>query len=371
MVGGQDELVFDGHSMVLNHEGNFIAAGRRFEEELIIIDLTLPASRRHPAALPPSTCKKMPVERIAIPHIIPAVRKRGIPSRSFSEESMEAEAEVYKALVLGTRDYVVKNSFTDVCIGLSGGIDSAIVAGIATDAIGKDHVHGVFMPSPFTSKESREDVDKLVKNLGISLTNVTITPILKGYLRAFQKLFAGKTQDTTEENIQARIRGNILMAMSNKFGWLVLTTGNKSEMSVGYSTLYGDMAGGFAVIKDVPKMMVYALAFWRNAQAGFHLIPERILTKEPTAELKPNQKDTDSLPPYEILDSVLKLYIEEEKSFPDLILPVCDARCAKRIVKMVDLSEYKRRQSPPGIKITERAFGKDRRFPITNRYRSY
>ncbi len=371
MVGGQDELVFDGHSMVLDHEGNFIAAGKRFEEELIIIDLTFPAGRRHPAGLPPGARKKMPVERIAIPRVIPAARKRGLPFRSYCEEPLVAEAEVYRALVTGTRDYVLKNGFTDVCIGLSGGIDSAIVAEIAADAIGKDHVHGVFMPSPFTSKESREDVDKLVKNLGISLTNVTITPILKSYLKAFQRLFAGKKPDTTEENIQARIRGNILMAMSNKFGWLVLTTGNKSEMSVGYATLYGDMAGGFAVIKDVPKTMVYALAFWRNTQAGFNLIPERILTKEPTAELKPNQKDTDSLPPYEILDPVLKLYIEEEKSFPDLISPVCDAHCAKRIVKMVDLSEYKRRQSPPGIKITERAFGKDRRFPITNRYRSY
>ncbi len=227
------------------------------------------------------------------------------------------------------------------------------------------------MPSPFTSRESREDVDALVKNLGINRTTVPITPLYKAYLRTFQKLFAGQKPDTTEENIQARIRGNILMAMSNKFGWLVLTTGNKSEMSVGYATLYGDMAGGFAVIKDVPKTLVYAISSWRNLQAGSSIIPERILLKEPTAELKDNQKDTDSLPPYDALDPVLKAYIEEEKSFEELISSSCDAECAQKIVRLVDLSEYKRRQSPPGIKITERAFGKDRRFPITNRYKSY
>lgn len=371
MVGGQDELVFDGHSVVFDDEGNFVTAGKRFDEDLIIVDLPLHTNRSHLTAKCPRSLKKMPVDRIVVPHTIPPVRKKSIPVRPCGDVPGEPEAEVYHALVLGTRDYIRKNGFRDVCVGLSGGIDSAIVATIAVDAIGREHVHGVFMPSPFTSRESREDVDALVKNLGINRTTVPITPLYKAYLRTFQKLFAGQKPDTTEENIQARIRGNILMAMSNKFGWLVLTTGNKSEMSVGYATLYGDMAGGFAVIKDVPKTLVYAISAWRNLQAEPPLIPERILVKEPTAELKDNQKDTDSLPPYDALDPVLRAYIEEEKSFEELISSTCDAECARKIVRLVDLSEYKRRQSPPGIKITERAFGKDRRFPITNRYKSY
>lgn len=371
MVGGQDELVFDGHSVVFDHTGNFITAGKQFDEDLIMIDLPLHTNRSHLTAKCPRSLKKIPVDRIVIPHAIPSVRKKSIPVRPCGDLPVEPEAEVYQALVMGTRDYIRKNGFRDVCIGLSGGIDSAVVAAIAVDAIGREHVHGVFMPSPFTSRASREDVGALVKNLGINCTTVPITPLYKAYLRTFRKLFAGLKPDTTEENIQARIRGNILMAMSNKFGWLVLTTGNKSEMSVGYATLYGDMAGGFAVIKDVPKTLVYAISAWRNLQAGSPLIPERILVKEPTAELKDNQKDTDSLPPYDILDPVLKAYIEEEKSFAELISSRCDAECARKIVRLVDLSEYKRRQSPPGIKITERAFGKDRRFPITNRYKSY
>ncbi|HSW63390.1 MAG TPA: NAD+ synthase [Dissulfurispiraceae bacterium] len=373
MIGGQDELVFDGHSLVLNAEGQFITAGKRFEEELIVLDVPVRTNRSHPGVRRPRGKAKLLVERVLINCSVPLAEKkrRAVPGRVCGDMPMSPAEEVYHALVLGTRDYVLKNGFADVCIGLSGGIDSAIVATIAVDAIGKEHVHGVFMPSPFTSKESREDVSKLVKNLGISLADVPITQIFKVYLKAFQKLFKGHQPDTTEENIQARIRGNILMAMSNKFGWLVLTTGNKSEMSVGYATLYGDMAGGFAVIKDVPKTLVYTISRWRNIDAGCDLIPERILTKEPTAELKPDQKDADSLPPYEILDPVLKAYIEEEKGFVDLVSSFCDADCVKRIVRMVDLSEYKRRQSPPGIKITLRAFGKDRRFPITNRYRSH
>lgn len=373
MLGGQDELVFDGHSLVLNAEGQFITAGKRFEEELIVVDVPVFTNRKHLVARRPRGRAKQPVERVVIHCNVPRAetKRRTVPGRSCGDIPMSPAEEVYRALVLGTRDYVLKNGFTDVCIGLSGGIDSAIVAAIAVDAIGKDHVHGVFMPSPFTSKESREDVKKLVGNLGISLADVPITPIFKGYLTAFEKLFGGRRPDTTEENIQARIRGNILMAMSNKFGWLVLTTGNKSEMSVGYATLYGDMAGGFAVIKDVPKTLVYTISAWRNLHAGFNLIPGRILTKAPTAELKPDQKDTDSLPPYEVLDPVLKAYIEEEKGFAEMVSPLCDADCVKRILRMVDLSEYKRRQSPPGIKITMRAFGKDRRFPITNRYRGY
>ncbi|HMK43496.1 MAG TPA: NAD+ synthase [Dissulfurispiraceae bacterium] len=371
-VGGQDELVFDGHSVVVNAEGQFVTSGMRFEEEVILLDLPIHTNRSHLVARKRRSKTPLFGQRIRIlEEIRPLQERPPLPRRSCGDRPTAPDEEVYRALVLGTQDYVMKNGFSNVCIGLSGGIDSALVASIAVDAIGRERVHGVFMPSPYTSKESREDVRTLVKNLGISLDEVRINPIFRAYLSSIQKLFAGRKVDTTEENIQARIRGNILMAISNKFNWLVLTTGNKSEMSVGYATLYGDMAGGFAVIKDVPKTLVYSVSYWRNLQAGFDRIPGRILTKEPTAELRPNQKDTDSLPPYPVLDPVLKAYIEEEKHFKDLVSPRCDAECVKQIVRMVDTSEYKRRQSPPGIKITERAFGKDRRFPITNRYRSY
>ncbi|MBI3592118.1 MAG: NAD(+) synthase, partial [Nitrospirae bacterium] len=281
------------------------------------------------------------------------------------------EEEVYNALVLGARDYIRKNGFKKVCIGLSGGIDSALVAVIAADAIGKDNVTCLFMPSPYTSRESREDAYELSVNLGTNVIEEPINSIFEAYLNALQPEFKDLPVDTTEENLQARIRGNILMAFSNKFGWLVLTTGNKSELSVGYATLYGDMAGGFAVIKDVPKTLVYKICKWKNRKEGRTVIPERVLWKEPSAELRPDQKDTDSLPPYEILDPILKAYIEEDKSFDEIVNLGCEEECAKKVIKMVDISEYKRRQSPPGIKITPRAFGRDRRFPITNRYRSW
>jgi NAD+ synthase (glutamine-hydrolysing) len=281
------------------------------------------------------------------------------------------EEEVYNALVLGARDYIYKNGFKKVCIGVSGGIDSTIVAVIAVDAIGKDNVTGIFMPSPYTSGESREDVFELTKNLGIRMIEVPINTIFDAYLQTLKSEFRDLPFDIAEENIQARIRGNILMAFSNKFGWLVLTTGNKSEMSVGYATLYGDMAGGFAVIKDVPKTLVYKICKWKNEKEGKTVIPERVLWKEPSAELKPDQKDTDTLPPYEVLDPILKAYVEEDKSLDEIINLGCEAECVKGVIKMIDTSEYKRRQSPPGIKITPRAFGRDRRFPITNRYRSW
>ncbi len=279
--------------------------------------------------------------------------------------------EVYNALLLGTKDYVEKNGFKGVIIGLSGGVDSSLVAAIAVDAVGSSNVHSLFMPSPYTSRESREDAYRLAKNLGIKIMDIPVDSILGSYLKALSKSFKGTRADVTEENIQARIRGNILMAFSNKFGWLVLTTGNKSEMSVGYATLYGDMAGGFAVIKDVPKTMVYDICEWKNEKKGRDVIPKRVLWKEPTAELRPNQRDTDTLPPYPVLDPVLKAYVEEDKAFDEIVKMGCDIECAKKIIGMVDHSEYKRRQSPPGIKITPRAFGKDRRFPITNKYRSY
>ncbi|MBZ0157796.1 MAG: NAD+ synthase [Alphaproteobacteria bacterium] len=377
-VGGQDELVFDGHSLVVDQNGDFITAGKRFEEDMLIVDLDLeavfmkrlhdPRRRQQTKALKREGVEEIPLARIpGSPEVLQPLPPQNISCLSVC--SLEEEA--YSALVLGTRDYVRKNGFRRVCIGLSGGVDSALVATIAVDAIGKDNVTGVFMPSPFTSRESREDAEELVRNLDIRLIEVPITAAFEGYIEMLRPEFRDLPPDTTEENLQARIRGTILMALSNKFGWLVLTTGNKSEMSVGYATLYGDMAGGFAVIKDVPKTLVYALCRWRNEKEGRAIIPGRVLVKAPTAELRPEQKDTDSLPPYEMLDPVLKAYIEEDKAFDEIVALGGDEERAKRVIRMVDLSEYKRRQAPPGIKITPRAFGRDRRFPITNRYRSW
>ena len=260
-----------------------------------------------------------------------------------------------------------KNGFRGTVIGLSGGIDSALVATLAVDALGRENVTTVFMPSQYTSQISRDDAGQLAANLGIQLIEIPIDGMLAGYLASLKSLFAGLKEDITEENLQARIRGNILMALSNKFGWLVLTTGNKSEMSVGYATLYGDMAGGFAVIKDVPKTVVYELCVFRNKQGP--VIPDRIITREPTAELKPDQKDSDSLPPYDHLDRILKSYVEEDKEPTTRDFPEMPPSEIARVLRMVDLSEYKRRQSPPGIKITPRAFGKDRRMPITNKFK--
>ena len=371
-VGGQDELVFDGMSMVVDHKGQVIARGRQFNEEMMVVDLDLQQVRRYrkekarPAkGTPPQFAGRAGL--IALPCPEPRPRKTIVATL---ELRLKKDEEIYGALVLGTSDYVRKNGFHGVVIGLSGGVDSSLVAAIAVDAIGKENVHGLFMPSEFTSDESREDAFALAANLGMQITEVPIAPVLREYLKVLGPLFRGREPDITEENLQARIRGNFLMALSNKFGWIVLTTGNKSEMSVGYATLYGDMAGGFAVIKDVPKTLVYSLCKWRNS-IGEAVIPGRVLWKEPTAELKPDQKDTDTLPPYHLLDPVLKAYIEEELSFGEILKLGCDEETVRKVVRMVDRSEYKRRQSPPGIKITARAFGRDRRFPITNRYRSY
>src|SRR5437899_7110169 len=279
--------------------------------------------------------------------------------------------EVFQALVLGTRDYVRKNGFKRVVIGLSGGIDSALVAAVAAEGLGRENVTGVTMPSPFSSRGTRDDARRLAKNLGIEFLRLPITPVFKGFLQSLAQPFKGLKEDVTEENIQARIRGTLLMALSNKFGWLVLTTGNKSEIAVGYSTLYGDMAGGFAVIKDVPKTLVYELARWRNARDADPIIPKRVFTRPPTAELRPNQTDQEFLPPYEVLDPIIRGYVEEDQSLTDLTAAGFDRRTVERVVALVDRSEYKRRQSPPGVKITHRALGKDRRMPITNRYRSH
>ncbi|MEW6053426.1 MAG: NAD+ synthase [Nitrospirota bacterium] len=378
-VGGQDELVFDGQSMILDQSGAVIARGKQYEEDLIIMDLDLEGimmSRLHNPRRRQEVIKldTHAYEKIALlPKKRPGGRRAKIRPRLPApyRPAMEPSEEIYRALILGTSDYVNKNGFTGVVIGLSGGIDSALVASVATDALGRENVMGLFMPSPYTSQESREDVYALCSNLGIKVMEMPIDTILQDYLTSLHTHFSENPGDVTEENLQARIRGNILMAFSNRFGWLVLTTGNKSEMSVGYATLYGDMAGGFAVIKDVPKTMVYELCRWKNSHAGETVIPERIFSKEPSAELRPGQKDTDTLPPYAVLDPVLKAYIEDDKNFTEISSLGCDPECAKTIIRMIDRSEYKRRQSPPGIKITQRAFGRDRRFPITNKYRGY
>jgi NAD+ synthase (glutamine-hydrolysing) len=284
---------------------------------------------------------------------------------------LEDEAEVYQALVLGTGDYVRKNGFRKVVIGLSGGIDSSLTAVVAVDALGAENVMGVAMPSRFSSEGSLADARELAENLGIGLLTIPIEEPFSAYLNALAEPFAGTDFGVSEENIQSRIRGTIMMALSNKFGWLVLTTGNKSEMATGYATLYGDMAGGFAVIKDVPKTLVYRLCHYRNAQGPVPVIPPRVIEKEPSAELRPDQRDIDTLPPYEVLDPILEAYVEDDRSVEEIVAMGFDEALVKRVVTMVNRNEYKRRQSPPGVKITHRAFGRDRRLPIANRYKGF
>ena len=374
MVGGQDELVFDGGSFVSDEAGSIVARGEQFRERLIVVDLKVKGRNRALTVGSRRTLKSIVLKDESVKKIkIGPVLNQGLKplNRKRSFHALSVQGEIYGALVLGTKDYVRKNGFKGVVVGMSGGIDSALVTTIAVDALGKDNVHGIFMPSVYTSKESYEDVRRHVKKLGIKIMTIPIDTLFNNYLKTLSKYFKGKKADITEENLQARIRGNLLMAFSNKFGCLVLTTGNKSEMSVGYATLYGDMAGGFAVIKDVPKMMVFEICEWRNRKEGRALIPERILWKEPSAELKKDQLDSDSLPPYALLDPILKAYVEEDRSFDEIANMGCDMTSARRVISMIDHSEYKRRQAPPGIKITARAFGRDRRFPITNKYKSY
>ena len=371
-VGGQDELVFDGSSLIVDQTGTVIARAKAFEEDFLVADLNVEAVGRgrlaHGGKKSLSGKAAGVVERVAIKGAASAPkRSRVVPPLDTPLSECD---EVYRALVLGVTDYVRKNGFKKVVIGLSGGVDSALTAAIAVDALGADNVLGIFMPSPYTSQESGEDVAELARRLGIETQTISITPAFEQYRQTLAQAFRGKAADTTEENLQARIRGNILMAFSNKFGHLVLTTGNKSEMSVGYATLYGDMAGGFAVIKDVPKTMVYELAQLRNRQGRAPVIPKRILDRAPTAELKPDQKDEDSLPPYAVLDPILKAYVEEDRSIEEIVAAGFDRETVKRVVTLVDRSEYKRRQAPVGIKITQRALGKDRRMPITSGYRS-
>jgi len=371
-VGGQDELVFDGHSMILGPKGKLLAAGKQFEEELISYDIKVSGRPRRGADLTSELLldeHKDSIDSIVISDK-PARTRKPLPGARIVKPYSMPE-EVYHALVLGTRDYVKKTGFKAAVIGLSGGIDSSLVAAVACAAVGKENVIGVYMPSPYSSNESCEDAVELARRLGIKMLTIPIHQTFNAYLNTMRGVFAHTKQDVTEENIQARIRGNILMALSNKFGWLVLTTGNKSEMSVGYATLYGDMAGGFAVIKDVPKTMVYDVSKYVNRLAGKTIIPKRVLTKPPTAELRPNQKDSDSLPPYPVLDPILKAYVEDDKERDAIVKMGFDRKTVERVIKLVDSSEYKRRQAPPGVKITARSLGKDRRFPITNRYKSY
>jgi len=340
-VGGQDELVFDGGSMVLAADGTVVASAAQFVEELLICDLRLPKSKSAPA--PQQT-------------------------RGEIAEPLSENAQIFSALVLGTRDYVFKNGFTDVVLGLSGGIDSALVAVIATQALGSEHVHGVAMPSRYSSAGSISDAKLLANNLGIDLRTISIEPAFSAYLGALQGSFAGRKPDLTEENLQSRVRGTTLMALSNKFNWMVLTTGNKSEIAVGYFTLYGDSVGGYAVIKDLFKLKVYEICEFINRQNGRELIPQTILTKPPSAELRPDQRDDQSLPAYEVLDPILALYVEQDKTAREIIAQGFDATLVKRITRLVDVNEYKRRQGVPGVRITTKAFGKDRRLPITNKY---
>jgi NAD+ synthase (glutamine-hydrolysing) len=372
MVGGQDELVFDGGSVIFDERGELVARGKQFAEDLLVAELDLAAVFRQQLHDPRWRKERArqaaeAVQRVAL---TPINARPQQPATSPSVVPLlEPAAEIYQALVLGTGDYVRKNGFREVVIALSGGIDSALTAAIAADALGPQNVVGVFMPSRYSSVDSREDATQLAENLGIRFLTVPIDGTFQAYLEMLTEPFAGLSQDVTEENIQARIRGNVLMALSNKFGWLVLTTGNKSEMGVGYATLYGDMAGGFAVIKDVPKMLVYELAEHVNAREGHPVIPQRTLDKAPTAELRPDQKDEDSLPPYRVLDPILHAYVEEDRGLEDIIALGFDADTVAEVLSMVDRAEYKRRQAPPGVRITPRAFGKDRRLPITNRYR--
>jgi NAD+ synthase (glutamine-hydrolysing) len=408
LVGGQDEILYDGGSLIIDEQGRVLAEGQMFAEDLVVADVDLDEvfnARLHDPRLRKGRVMDggEPAARIELADYVPggggaSGAPAGIPAggRRAGERAESGRAagdggattavaakpalaarapaaerslvaEVYDALVLGTHDYVRKNGFDTVVLGLSGGIDSALTACIAVDALGPSHVVGVSMPSQFTSPASRADAEALARALGIRFYSIPIQEVYESYRRALEPALSGRPPDTTEENLQARIRGNDLMALSNKFGWLVLTTGNKSEVSVGYCTLYGDTAGGFAVLKDVYKTAIFKLARHRNERGA--PIPEYTLTRPPSAELKDGQTDQDTLPPYETLDPILRLYVEEDRSAREIEGLGYDGATVERVIRMVDAAEYKRRQSPPGIKITPRAFGKDRRLPITNRWR--
>lgn len=372
LIGGQDELVFDGDSFIVDHRGDLIVETRQFKEDFVLADLDVSNLRKFRGSDPSFNLFKKEfkspyeVNFLSVDNLPPKPEKT--PIKHNQVPSLDPLEEIYQALVLGTKDYVTKNGFEKVVIGLSGGIDSALTSAVAVDALSAKNVIGILMPSEFTSEQSLQDAHALAKNLGIHTKTIPIQKAFDAYLETLKDVFGDRPVDVAEENLQARIRGNILMALSNKFGWLVLTTGNKSETSVGYCTLYGDMAGGFAVIKDVPKTLVYKLSNHRNERARREIIPQSILKKAPTAELRRGQTDQDSLPPYELLDDILGDFVEKDKSVKEIIEQGFPREVVKEVARMVDRNEYKRRQAPPGIKITQKAFGKDRRMPITNRY---
>ncbi len=370
-VGGQDELVFDGDSLIFDQTGQLIAKGRQFEEEMLVADLDVESvfrsrlhdPRRRTEPIFP-ILSDVPTPRIELSSHTAAEAKS--PLTPTIAEPLEGPAEVYHALVLGTRDYIRKNGFKKTIIGLSGGIDSSLVATIAADALGPENVIGVSMPSRYSSQGSKDDARDLAERLGIQYLVIPIEPAFQAYLGMLRDPFEGTEPNIAEENLQARVRGTLLMALSNKFGHIVLTTGNKSEMATGYATLYGDMAGGFAVIKDVPKTLVYRVSEYRNSLS--EVIPQSVIVKEPSAELRPDQRDVDSLPPYELLDPILQAYVEEDRGLEEMLAMGYSEEMVRRALRLVDHSEYKRRQAPPGVKVTPRAFGRDRRLPITNRY---
>lgn len=374
LVGGQDELVFDGSSLVMDPSGNVVCEARSFEEDLLVVDLDIGGVFRERLHDPRGRKEHLaqqadaPARSIAI-----ADRRVASPQRSSlagrpEQAPLSHVEEVYRALTLGTGDYVRKTGFQKVVLGLSGGIDSSLVAAIAADALGPENVFGVSMPSRYSTQHSRDDARDLAEALGIRYDQVPIEKAFSAMLETVGPIFDDLPPDVTEENLQARVRGQILMAISNKLGYMVLTTGNKSEMATGYATLYGDMAGGFAVIKDVPKTLVYELCRYRNTSSARPVIPENVLLKPPSAELRENQTDQDSLPAYEILDPILQAYVEEDRTVPEIVRMGFEESIVRKVIRLVDHSEYKRRQAPPGVKVSPRAFGRDRRLPITNRF---
>ncbi len=374
MVGGQDELVFDGNSMFIDEKGKIVATAQNFEEDLLVCDVN--TEKVYKSRLNTPTIRKTRYElsfeenQLQTFTLKPAKAKRKVKiPETITVTPRDPLKAAFSALVLGTGDYIRKNGFKKVVVGLSGGIDSSLTAVVAAEAIGPSKVVGVSMPSVYSSEGSITDAEKLANNLGIELLRIPIEDAFTCYKEIFVELFSGREDDVTEENIQARIRGNILMALSNKFGWLVLATSNKSELAVGYSTLYGDMSGGFAVIKDVPKTMVYELSHYYNSLRREEIIPKFVIEKAPSAELRPGQRDTDSLPEYDTLDRILKAYVEDGLGVDDIAKLGEKKSVVRKIIRMVNTNEYKRRQSAPGVKITSLAFGKDRRFPITNLYK--